>query len=163
MRGFYRFGMGSRRLRFTGYDKTVDCPEGCGKTFSDCLGCHRYRVWRKGDAARCRHEFVQLRRENYYKPGQQGWMEYLRNADPDTYRRLRKEEESREGFEEWWTEEQEKLESIREDMKCEEESPEPDVEEEKPWYEQDDADEVDVLGDFAEEEDDDDDEDDEEV
>ena len=58
MRGFHRFGMGSRRFRFTGYDKMVDCPDvGCRVECSECLGCKKYREWRNGDAARCWHEF----------------------------------------------------------------------------------------------------------
>lgn len=156
MRGYHRFGIGPRRSRFTGYDKPVECPESGGTVeFCECLGCEQYQVWRKGDAPRCRHEFEELKSEGYYKPGQEGWMEYLKNAAPDTYERLKEEEESRKDFEEWWKEEEEKLESMQEDMRLEEESLEPDVEEEKPWYEQNDADEVDVLGDFAEEEEED--------
>ena len=97
MRGFYRYGMRPPRFGFTGYDRVVECPEsGCTVECSDCHGCENYGVWRKGDAAMCWHEYRELKSQGYYVPGQQGWMGYLRNADPETWKRLVEEEKNNE-------------------------------------------------------------------
>ena len=148
MRGL---GIRTPRWRFTGYDRTVDCPEAGGPVeCSKCAGCGRYGTHREGDAPRCRYEYEKLKEQGYYKPGQEGWMEYLSSADPETYERLKDEEASRRDFEEWWRSEQEELQAQREAMARELE--ELDEAEETPEPEEDDAEEMDPGGEDEDEE-----------
>ena len=103
MRSLYRYGMKPPRFGFTGYDRVVECPESGGEVeFSKCLGCDNHGVWRKDDAARCLHEYRELKSQGFYASSQAGWMQHLHNACPETYERLVREEENNRRVREAW-------------------------------------------------------------